>query len=89
MINVAELNRIALEEIGIDRIGWIAEADTDNAEWNCYVSPDQGDTFGFNEEEGFRADTSLYWDHYVVKPSVFDGLQDIVLVGHGPAYVNA
>ena len=88
MIDVKELNKVVLEEIGVQNIGWIAEADTDAGEYNCYVSTDQGDAFGFDEKEGFRADTNLYWDHYIIRPSVFDGLQDIVLVGKGPAYTE-
>jgi hypothetical protein len=85
MIDVTELNE-AIKEIGIQNIGWIAEADVDGGEYKCFVAPDQGDTFGFDEKKGFRADTNLYWDHYIIQPSAFDGLQDIVLVGKGPAY---
>lgn len=82
MLNVQELNK-AVKEIGVSNIGWIAEADTDNADYNCFVAPDRGDVFGFDEEKGFKADTYLYWNHYIIKPSVFEGLQDIVLIGKG------
>ncbi len=87
MINVTELNK-AIMEIGIQNIGWIAEADKDpQGDWNCYVGTDQGDTFGFDEQKGFAPDTNQWWDNYVIQPSVFEGMYDIVLVGKGPAYV--
>lgn len=86
MLDVKELNK-AVKEIGVSNIGWIAEADTDNGEWNCFVGTDNGDVFGFDEKEGFRANTYLYWHHYIIRPSIaFKGCKDIILVGKGPAY---
>ena len=83
MFDIAKLNK-EVQELGPNNIAWIVESN-DGEEWNCYVDPEiQGYLFKFNPDT-YTFDKSIcqYYDRYEIRPSVYKGLYDIVLIGDG------